>query len=230
MLIQKTIISHRVFLKVFTVLAAIMLMLGVAAACGGDSDTATEETVPVAPTSEPDLPNSPDESASSEGEEQVVQRETSDPAEPADSSGQSDQPEEAEQPDETEQPEDNASGPAPSSTPADPFGTGIGDLNQVVEELLNEESERAPADIVVAVQDGEIVRGESRYEVDLGENIIIEVSSSQFDREVHVHGYDLTAFAGPITPARFEFVADLAGTWEVEFEDTHELIFELVVS
>lgn len=224
MLIQKTIISHRVFLKVFTVLAAIMLMLGAAAACGGDSDTATEETVPVAPTSEPDLPNSPDESAPSEDDDQVVQPEASDQPEEAE------QLEEAEQPEETEQPETNASGPAPSSTPADPFGTGIGDLNQVVEELLNEESERAPADIVVAVQDGEIVRGESRYEVDLGENIIIEVSSSQFDREVHVHGYDLTAFAGPITPARFEFAADLAGTWEVEFEDTHELIFELVVS
>ena len=230
MLIQKIIISRRVFHRVVTVLAATMLMLGVATACGGDSDTATEETVPVVPTSEPDLPSSPDVSVPGEDEEQVVQPEASDPAEPADPSGQSDQPEEADPPEEPDQPEANATGPAPSSTPADPFGTGIGDLNEVVEELLNEESEREPADIVVAVQDGEIVLGESRYEVDLGENIIIEVSSSQFNREVHVHGYDLTAFSGPITPARFEFAADLAGTWEVEFEDTHELIFELVVS
>lgn len=237
MLIQKTIISHRVFHKIFTVLAAMTLMFGVVAACGGDSDTATEETVPVVSASEPYLPNSSDESAPSVDQEQVVQSETNDPAEPADPSesadpsGQSDQPEEADQP---EAPVVNASDPAPSSTLADQFGAtigeAIGDLNQVVEELINGENEIETADIVVAVQDGEIVLGESRYEVDLGENISIEVSSSQFDREVHVHGYDLTAFSGPITPARFEFVADLAGTWEVEFEDTHELIFELVVS
>lgn len=106
-------------------------------------------------------------------------------------------------------------------------------LNEILAELNEGESESEPlneADIRVVVSEGELVEGESRYEVSQGESIVIEVYSNQFEHEVHVHGYDLTAFAGPITPARFEFVADLAGTWEVEFEDTHELIFELVVS
>lgn len=119
-------------------------------------------------------------------------------------------------------PEDESTGGLPN------FGES---LNNVLEAVLEENGadSPAPADISVIVQDGEIVQGETRYEVALGQNIVIEVFSSQFNQEVHVHGYDLTEFAGPISPARFEFAADLAGAWEVEFEATHELIFELVV-
>lgn len=105
-------------------------------------------------------------------------------------------------------------------------------LTQIIDAVREEEADGiapTPADISVIVVEGEIIEGETRYEVALGESIVIEVSSSQFNHEVHIHGYDLTALAGPISPARFEFVADLAGTWEVEFEATSELIFELAV-
>ena len=114
--------------------------------------------------------------------------------------------------------------------------TGLAGITESLNEVLtamdgveNESETLSQADIRVVVADGDLVEGESRYEISQGESIVIEVYSNQFEHEVHVHGYDLTDFAGPITPARFEFVADLAGAWEVEFEETSELIFELVV-
>lgn len=124
---------------------------------------------------------------------------------------------------------------APSLPPEDVNGGGFANLgeslNNVLEAVLEEEETDSPAqaDISVIVSDGELIEGETRYEITLGQNIIIEVFSSEFNQEVHVHGYDLTEFAGPISPARFVFEADLAGTWEVEFEETSQLIFELVV-
>lgn len=184
--------------------AAIMLVLGVLASCGGGGSSETEETVPDVPSTAPVSSTMPDDSQPAEEIPTEVPAETS-AFEPPDL--------------ETDLAEDSG----------ELFGEALDELNKVVVGLLSEGNGMEPADIVVVVSEGEIIQGESRYEIALGESIIIEVSSSQFDHEVHVHGYDLTAFAGPITPARFEFVADLAGTWEVEFEATHELIFELVV-
>lgn len=194
--------------------AAIMLTLGILASCGGGGSSETEETVPDVPSAAP------------------VSSTLSDDSQPAPSEGGDEQLAE-EIP--TEVPAETSAFAPPdldtdlAANSEEVFGEALDELSKVVEDLLSEGNGMEPADIVVIVSDGEIVQGESRYEVALGESIIIEVSSSQFDHEVHVHGYDLTAFAGPITPARFEFVADLAGTWEVEFEATHELIFELAV-
>ena len=48
-----------------------------------------------------------------------------------------------------------------------------------------------------------------------GERIRFRVRSPDAD-EIHVHGYDITKNAGPGTPARFVFRADLEGVFEVE--------------
>lgn len=192
---------------------AIMLIAGVLTACGGGGDSEAEETVPDVPTSEPDS--------------SVL---------PADT-----QPVRSEESQEANEPPVEATSPVTTAFESlyeelesdqefgESLGPALADFSEVVEEMLSQDNGIEPADIVVVVSDGEIVEGDTRYEIAMGESISIEVFSSKFDREVHVHGYDLTDFAGPITPARFEFDADLAGTWEVEFEANHELIFELVV-
>ena len=185
--------------------SAVILIFVLLAACGGgsDSDSANDSPDQTTTTSS-EQSEAGETSDSSEDSRPTLPPEPTLPAEP------------------TLPPEDESTGGLPN------FGES---LNNVLEAVLEENGtdSPAPADISVIVQDGEIVQGETRYEVDLGQNIVIEVFSSQFNHEVHVHGYDLTDFAGPISPARFEFAADLAGAWEVEFEETSELIFELVV-
>lgn len=183
--------------------SAVVLILILLAACGGGSDSDSENPDQTTTTSS-EQSEAGEASDSSEDSEPTLPPEPTLPAEP------------------TLPPEDESTGGLPN------FGES---LNNVLEAVLEENGTDSPtpADISVVVQDGEIVQGETRYEVALGQNIVIEVFSSQFNQEVHVHGYDLTDFAGPISPARFEFAADLAGTWEVEFEETSELIFELVV-
>ena len=196
--------------------SAVFLIFVLLAACGGGSDPAIE---------------SPDQTTTTSSEQSEAADEQSQAAgssETGEASGSSEDsrptlpPEPTLPAEPTLPPEDESTGGLPN------FGES---LNNVLEAVLEENGtdSPAPADISVIVQDGEIVQGETRYEVALGQNIVIEVFSSQFNQEVHVHGYDLTDFAGPISPARFEFEANLAGAWEVEFEETSELIFELVV-
>jgi hypothetical protein len=47
--------------------------------------------------------------------------------------------------------------------------------------------------------------------------------------EVHVHGYDISKDVGPGQNARFNFVADLEGIFEIELENSGVQIVELVV-
>ena len=186
----------------------IMLIFALLAACGGDSDSDSAND-----NANPDQTTTSTSSAQSDASAEQSQETASES---------------------TLLPETTLS-TTPVLPPEDVNGGGFANLgeslNNVLEAVLEEEETDSPAqaDISVIVSDGELIEGETRYEVTLGQNIIIEVFSSEFNQEVHVHGYDLTEFAGPISPARFEFEADLAGTWEVEFEETSQLIFELVV-
>jgi hypothetical protein len=47
--------------------------------------------------------------------------------------------------------------------------------------------------------------------------------------EVHFHGYDLMADVTPDEPAVIDFVADAAGSYEVELEDLAEPLIELEI-
>ena len=213
MLLKQSAKISKTYKACFGVLA-IVLIIALLAACGSDSDSGSAN----------DNAN-PDQTTTSTSSEQ---------SSAAAEQSQGTASEQTLPPETTFAPETTLS-TDPTSSPEDGSGGGFANLgeslNNVLEAVLEEEETepQAQADISVIVNDGEIVEGETRYEVALGQNIIIEVFSSEFNQEVHVHGYDLTEFAGPISPARFEFVADLAGTWEVEFEETSQLIFELVV-
>jgi len=70
-------------------------------------------------------------------------------------------------------------------------------------------------------------------EVAKGDRVRLIVRSDAPD-EIHVHGYDLSRDVGPGSPARFSFVADIEGIFEIEsHEAEHQgqdaLIARLVV-
>jgi hypothetical protein len=67
----------------------------------------------------------------------------------------------------------------------------------------------------VRIRGGEVVGGAKTVEVARGDAVRLVVAADAPD-EIHVHGYDITKNAGPGTPARFVFRADLEGVFEVE--------------
>ena len=69
-----------------------------------------------------------------------------------------------------------------------------------------------------------------RLEAAEGQRVILDVVLAKAG-EVHVHGYDLMEETGPgEPPAHFDFVADEAGAFEIEIEDTSTQIAELRVN
>jgi len=206
----------------FTFLLAVLAVLALSiAACGGGSDS--PQTVDPPPTTQPTTTTTvPDELEPEDLNLGSLPDELQEPEQeiPTPSNGEPIGPgiEDTPKP-------PSLDGPAPT-LPAPTLDEGLTDA---IENLVEGE-EREQPDIRVVVVDGELQEGERRYDVSLGERLIIEVVTDKFDQEIHLHGYDLTEFAGPLAPARFDFVADLPGVWEVEFEATHELIFELAVS
>jgi hypothetical protein len=114
----------------------------------------------------------------------------------------------------TESPTDGATtqGPEPSPTAPDAVEVEI-----EVEEgriQLQVEGRRQPVPGRVEVTQGERV------------SIKLEADSAQ---EVHVHGYDLFVNIIQGGERTIQFPASAPGVFEVELEDTHELIFELEV-
>lgn len=72
------------------------------------------------------------------------------------------------------------------------------------------------------------VKGPDEVRAPLGEPVRIEVAADTSDH-VHVHGYDVFADVAPGSPARLRFEADIPGAFEVELEDAHLPLFDLVV-
>ena len=69
-----------------------------------------------------------------------------------------------------------------------------------------------------------------RLDATEGQRVVITVELAEAG-EVHVHGYDLMDETGPgEPPARFDFVADDPGIFEIEVEDTATEFAELRVT
>ena len=84
--------------------------------------------------------------------------------------------------------------------------------------------------IEVEVRDGTVVGGARRESVDLGQRVRLVVTTAGVAGEVHVHGYDLTEPTRVDgTPVTIEFVATLAGVWDVELEGLRLALVELRV-
>lgn len=89
----------------------------------------------------------------------------------------------------------------------------------------------ADADVVIAGSfiDGELEIDDRRFSVDNGQIVGLRFTSD-VDEFIHVHGYDVLLEVGPDNPIDVSFVADLAGSYEVEFENTGRFLFDLQVS
>ena len=75
--------------------------------------------------------------------------------------------------------------------------------------------------------EGGLVGGVRRESVDLGAKVTMIVEGST-DEQVHVHGYDL--YIEPEGPTTLEFDALIPGRFEVELEQSGQLLIELTVS
>jgi hypothetical protein len=86
------------------------------------------------------------------------------------------------------------------------------------------------ADVVItgALVDGELRIDDRRFEVPLGSSVLIQFTADETEH-VHLHGYDILADVGPDLPVEMLFVADSPGTFEVELEDSHRFLFEILV-
>lgn len=80
-------------------------------------------------------------------------------------------------------------------------------------------------DVVVGVDDGP-----DRIEsVMLGSEVVLTITNPSRSDEFHVHTLDLEAKVAAGETATFSFVADVAGTYEVESHDTGALLVVLEV-
>ena len=79
--------------------------------------------------------------------------------------------------------------------------------------------------IEVVWQNDEVVQLDANGESYLGDRVpvpfddpVLLVVTADISDEVHVHGYDLFAEVTPTEPGILEFIADIPGIFEVEFE------------
>lgn len=87
----------------------------------------------------------------------------------------------------------------------------------------------APRLIEVTYRGGEVTGVEPRVPVSLGESVVLRVSSDVAE-QIHVHGYDLDADVPAGGTGEVAFIADLAGSWEVELHEAGRPMFQLRVS
>jgi len=112
-------------------------------------------------------------------------------------------------------------GPAPSTTASPP------PVPTTTTPPTTTAATRADAVIESAIADG-VITSPDRPEVALGSTVLVIVTADVAD-EVHIHGYDYFLDLTPRATAEIEFIADIPGIFEVELEDSHRLLFELVV-
>lgn len=85
-----------------------------------------------------------------------------------------------------------------------------------------------PTVVSIVVRGGKVTGGIKRVKIEQGKRVTLVVTSDIAD-EVHLHGYDLTADAGPGRKARIVFTAKIPGRFEVELEGRGIQIGELEV-
>jgi hypothetical protein len=120
-----------------------------------------------------------------------------------------------------------------ASTPAPTTSGTLSEPNETVSPTTTEApktTEAVPRAVRVRIvfTNGN-VSGPRRVEVELGRRVVVVVGADVSDH-VHVHGYDLMRDVGPGQPARIAFKATDQGRFEVELEDRHLRLTELVVS
>ena len=85
-----------------------------------------------------------------------------------------------------------------------------------------------PVSALITLRDHAPVGGARRIAAHKGSSVRITVASNASE-VVHVHGYNLERRASPGHPARFDFVARIAGVFDIETHATDKQIARLAV-
>jgi hypothetical protein len=120
-------------------------------------------------------------------------------------------------------PDDEAA--APTGTASAPTQTETETTTETIPTVTLEPA--GPEPVRISFENGEVT-GPRRPEFAVGDPVVLVIRSDVADH-VHVHGYDLMEDVAPGTPARISFRADAPGRFEVELEDRHVPLTELVV-
>jgi hypothetical protein len=124
-------------------------------------------------------------------------------------------------------PDDEAAAPTtPTGTARAPAET-TGETSTAPTTPTTTAEPEEPKPVRISFENGEVT-GPRRPEFAVGDRIVLIVRSDVADH-VHVHGYDLMQDVAPGVPARISFRADAPGRFEVELEDRHLPLTELVV-
>jgi hypothetical protein len=83
--------------------------------------------------------------------------------------------------------------------------------------------------VEIAYVGGAVDGGVARYAVPIGSTVEVVVASDVAD-EVHLHGYDRSAFVTAGASTTLRFVADVPGVFEVELEQRGDQLAQLEVS
>ena len=121
-------------------------------------------------------------------------------------------------------PDDEEEAAPTTSTPTETAPTTSGSTTPTTPTTTEAEG---PGPVRISFLDGEVT-GPRRPQFTVGDRVVLIVRADVED-EVHVHGYDLMQDIAPGSPARISFTADSEGRFEVELEDRHLPLTELVV-
>ena len=112
---------------------------------------------------------------------------------------------------------DDESDQAAQTTPTTQSETSAG-TESAPTETETETETPAPTKAVVTgivIRGGEVVGGPAEIRVTHGDRVLLTVTSDAPD-DIHLHGYDIEKKVAPDQPAKFRFIAELEGQFEIE--------------
>jgi hypothetical protein len=123
--------------------------------------------------------------------------------------------------------DDDGTDSATTTTTEQPTEVTVDDSQTTTAPTTAPAPDAVPIDLTV--RGGALVGEPTRVQVPVGESGIITVDADS-EIEIHFHGYDLFAEAGPGSPGVIDFEASIPGVFEVEIEGSGVLLAEIEVS
>jgi hypothetical protein len=123
-------------------------------------------------------------------------------------------------------PDDTSDGGSPTPSTPSPTGSPAG-TSSPTPESPSPSPEPEVTVVDVTYRNG-AVQGPATRRATQGDHVRLVVRADVSD-EVHLHGYELTDDVSPGRPARIDFTADAAGSFEVELEGAATLLIELEI-
>ena len=115
-------------------------------------------------------------------------------------------------------PGDDDEGDQAAQTTTTPQSETSTETESTPTETETEAETPAPIKAVVTgieIRGGEVVGGPAEIRVTHGDRVLLTVTSDASD-DIHLHGYDIEKKVAPGQPAKFRFIAELEGEFEIE--------------